>query len=106
MTDYGIPASGNLGRFGYSRGTRPSGGWGSPVTLTWLPEVGSACLLPPPEVGIIIMFSRRIFIICTHLFIVITTITYPIFFEIDVLFGIFLALAMAFVFITNKMETW
>ena len=32
--EYGIPASTNMGRFGYSRATRPSGGRGSRETQT------------------------------------------------------------------------
>ena len=34
------PAPTNLGRFQYSRGTRLSGGQGSPETQRWLPEAG------------------------------------------------------------------
>ena len=38
--EFGIPASTNVGRFQFSRGSRPSGGRGRPETQAWLPEAG------------------------------------------------------------------
>ena len=68
--DYGIPASGNLGRFGYNRGTRPSGGRASRETQTWRPEVGFARLLPPPggiRCSVIITWTRASFCGCKNM---------------------------------------
>ena len=38
--EFGIPASTNVGRFQFSRGSRPSGGRARPETQAWLPEAG------------------------------------------------------------------